>query len=313
METKIPPLHLLKVFEAAGRLRSFKDAAKELFVTPSAVSHQIKSLEEQIGFPLFRRQNRALNLTKAGEELLVTVSQHLGELRQDVSRIQRRYGEPSIRAHILPFMASEYVIPNLHHFQTAHPDIELRIETGLNVVSFALQDLDICVRMGLGDWPGLVAEKLVCIEATPVCSPQYQAQHQMKQPADLKEKTLIQIQWQEDPWKRWSDHTGIPLSGGHKLTLDSFMNSLTAAEQGLGVALGLFPLAHSRLEQGKLVAPFDHRIQVKEAYYLVYRPEDADREDLKHFVRWLVDLFNTLDDEYHHTLTSHESSSSEAL
>ncbi|MCG8670618.1 MAG: LysR substrate-binding domain-containing protein [Pseudomonadales bacterium] len=311
METKIPPLHLLRVFEAAGRLLSFKEAAKELFVTPSAVSHQIKSLEEQTGFPLFRRQNRALSLTKAGQELLVVVSQHLGELRQDVARIQRRYGDPSIRAHILPFMASEYVIPNLHHFQTAHPEIELRIETGLNVVDFALQDLDIGVRMGLGDWPGLVAKKLVSIEATPLCSPQYQEQHQMRQMTDLQDKTLIQIQWQEDPWKRWSEYTGIPLNDDHKLTLDSFMNSLTAAEQGLGVAVGLLPLAHSRLQQGRLVAPFDDRIQVEEAYYLVFRPEDADREDLKLFTGWLIDLFNTLDDEYRNTFNSDESNSSE--
>lgn len=307
MEPKTPQLNLLRVFEAAGRNLSFKDAAKELFVTPSAVSHQIKSLEEQLGFALFSRHNRSLKLTKAGKELLSHVSHHLGELRQDVARVQRRYGRPTIRAHILPFMASEYVIPNLHHFQSAHPDIELRIETSLNALDHELHDLDVGVRLGLGNWPGLTAEKLVCIEATPLCSPGYQARHQMQHLEDMQGKTLIQIQWQEDPWQRWAEYTQQPLNSGHKLTLDSFMNSLTAAEQGLGIALGLFPLAYNWIEQGRLVAPFKERIPVDEAYYLVYRPEDQDRAELQLFIRWLVDLFNTLDSNYHRSPVSGES------
>lgn len=298
MKTKIPPLQLLRIFEAAGRHLSFKQAAGELHVTPSAVSHQIKSLEQHLGFTLFRRLNRSLALTKAGEELLSSVSKHLSGIRTDVTRIQRRYGRPTIRAHILPFMAGEFVIPNLHHFQKDHPDIELRIETGTNLVDFDLTDIDVSVRLGLGDWPGLVSQKLVRIEATPVCSPDYQKQHQLKELSDLKDKTLIQIHWQEDPWQRWSEATGQPLNEGHKLSLDSFMNTLTAAEQGLGIALGLFPLAYSWVEQGRLVAPFKTRIAVDEAYYLVYRPEDAERPHLLCFVDWLIDLFNTIDDNY---------------
>ncbi len=306
MEPKIPPLNLLRVFEVAGRRLSFKEAAKELYVTPSAVSHQIKSLEEQLGFALFRRHNRALALTKAGQEMFISVNQHLNALRQDVSRIVRRHGSPSVRAHILPFMASEYVIPNLHHFQMEHPDIELRIETSANALDFELHDTDIGVRLGMGNWPGLVAEKLVCIEATPVCSKSFQERHQMSELSDLTDKTLIQIQWQEDPWRRWADQTGVPLENTHQLTLDSFVNTLTAAEQGLGVALALFPLAYTWVEQGRLVAPFRERIPVEEAYYLVYRPEDSDREDLQRFVRWLVALFNSIDDHYHHAIGSGE-------
>lgn len=302
MEDKLPPLNLLKVFEAAGRHLSFKEASRELHVTPSAVSHQIKTLEDQLGFVLFRRNNRSLALTKAGQALFSSVSGHLSALRQDISRVIRRHGSPSIRAHILPFMASEYVIPNLHQFQREHPDLELRIETSANMLDFDYHDIDIGVRLGLGEWPGLIAEKLVCIEATPVCSRGFQDQHQMQELTDLSDKTLIQIQWEEDPWQRWADQTGIPLDTSHKLTLDSFTNSLTAAEQGLGVALALFPLAYQWVEQGRLVAPFRERIPVEEAYYLVYRPEDADREDIQRFVRWLVALFNTIDDNYHHAM-----------
>ncbi|MDX1694656.1 MAG: LysR substrate-binding domain-containing protein [Ketobacteraceae bacterium] len=306
MEPKIPPLNLLRVFEVAGRHLSFKEAARELHVTPSAVSHQIKSLEAQLGFSLFRRHNRVLTLTRAGQDLLASVSQHLNALRKDTGRIIRRHGNPSVRAHILPFMASEYVIPNLHDFQQQHPDVELRIETSANALDFELHDIDIGVRLGLGKWPGLVAEKLVCIEATPVCSPGFQAKHNMKEISDLKGKTLIQIQWQEDPWQRWSDRTGTDLETTHKLTLDSFVNTLTAAEQGLGVSLALFPLAYKWVEQGRLVTPFRERIPVEEGYYLVYRPEDQQRDDLQRFVRWLVTLFNRLDDNYHRSPVSGE-------
>jgi LysR family glycine cleavage system transcriptional activator len=306
MEPKLPPLNLLRVFEVAGRHLSFKEASRELHVTPSAVSHQIKTLEEQLGFALFRRNNRSLAFTKAGNALFESVNSHLSALRQDVARVIRRHGKPSIRAHILPFMASEYVIPNLHDFQQQHPDLELRIETSANMLDFELNDIDIGVRLGLGDWPGLIAEKLVCIEATPVCAKSFQDSHQMQELTDLSDKTLIQIQWQEDPWQRWSEQTGIPLDTSHKLTLDSFTNSLTAAEQGLGVALALFPLAYQWIEKGRLVAPFRERIPVDEAYYLVYRPEDADREDIQRFVRWLVALFNNLDDQYHHAMGSIE-------
>lgn len=301
METKTPPLNLLRVFEVAGRHLSFKDAARELFVTPSAVSHQIKTLEQQLGFALFRRHNRALAFTRAGQELFTSVSLHLTGMRRDVGRVIRRHGTPSVRAHILPFMASEYVIPNLHDFRQAHPDVELLIETSANMVDFDMHDIDIGVRLGLGNWPGLSAEKLVCIEATPVCSPAFQAQHAMSELTDLRDKTLIQIQWQEDPWRRWAEHTGIPLDTSHQLTLDSFMTTLTAAEQGLGVALALFPLAYKWVEQGRLVAPFRERIPVEDAYYVVYRPEDAERPELRRFVDWLLALFQQIDNHYHQT------------
>ncbi len=299
MEPKLPPLHLLRIFEAAGQELSFKAAAEKLHITPSAVSHQIKNLEQHLGFALFHRSNRQLTLTKAGQDMLAAVHPHLTELRKDLNRVQRRHSQPTIRAHILPLMASQLVIPNLHTFQQAFPDIELIIETGMTPHDLEREDLDLCISLGHGQWPNLTARKLIGIEASPVCSPHFRQSHNILELSDLKGKTLIQIEWPQDPWQIWSELTEQPyIRQEHKLRLDSLYNAMTAAEKSLGVALGLFPLSYLWVEQGRLVAPFDIRIIADEAYYLLYRPEDEDRHELQLFVDWLLELFGDLDQRY---------------
>lgn len=293
MSIKVPPLHLLKVFEAAGRTLSFKSASHELHVTPSAVSHQIKALEEHLGFPLFRRGNRSLNLTPAGSALLKVVSTHLQALNHGTQQVIRRYGTPSIRAHILPFMATEIVIPNLHAFTLAHPEIELRIETSYaNADDFQLSGCDLGVRLGKGHWPGLQAEKLVDTKITPVCSPQFQRQENIRSLADIQGKTLINLPLSSDPWTVLAEEMKLgPLQPHQEITLDSYLSNLTAAEQGLGLALGLLPLIFPLLQKQRLVAPFDVQFRIDETYWIVFRPEDSKRKELQLFKRWLLDLF----------------------
>lgn len=304
MANKRPPLSLLNTFEVAGRLGSFKAAANELNVTPSAISHQIKSLEEHLNFSLFRRQNRALSLTDPGKALLASVSTNLNALKQGVDQIQRRYGHPSIRAHILPFQATEIVIPNLHHFQSAHPDVEMRIETSLYGGDFDLSDIDIGIRLSnTGVWPGLESVRLMNIEVSPVCSPQLQAKENIREFSDLLGKNLIHIPYGDNPWERWAEEVQLTgLDTKEELTLDSYMSHLIAAEQGLGISLGIFPMVHPWIKQGRLVELFHHRIPVGEAYYLVYRTEDATRPDILAFRDWLLTLFDRLrqeSDEYY--------------
>lgn len=299
MNNKRPPLTLLNTFEAAGRLGSFKAAANELNVTPSAISHQIKTLEEHLNFALFRRQNRSLSLTDPGKALLSSVGVNLNALKEGVDQIQRRYGHPSIRAHILPFQATEIVIPNLHDFQSKHPDVELRIETSLYGGDFTLDDIDIGIRLSRnGQWPGFESELLLNIAVSPVCSPQFQQQENIIVFSDIVGKNLIHIPYGENPWERWADAVQLTgLNTKEELTLDSYTSHLIAAEQGLGISLGLFPLAHPWVKKGRLVELFHHRIPLDEAYYLVYRPEDAERPDLLAFKDWLLALFNDLKEE----------------
>lgn len=299
MANKRPPLTLLNTFEAAGRLGSFKAAANELNVTPSAISHQIKTLEEHLNFQLFRRKNRALTLTDAGTALLHSVSTNLSALKQEVDHIQRRFGHPSIRAHILPFQATDIVIPNLHHFQAANPDVELRIETSLYGGGVDLGDVDIGIKLSEnGSFPGLESDLLLNISVSPVCSPTFQAENNLWEFKDLLGQTLIHIPYGENAWRRWADTVELEgLDTKEALTIDSFASNLGAAEQGLGVALGIFPLVTQRIKQGRLVSLFDHRIEVDEAYYLVYRTEDAKRPDIQAFKQWLLELFAQLQQE----------------
>ena len=302
MANRRPALSLLNTFEAAGRLGSFKAAANELNVTPSAISHQIKTLEEQLNFSLFRRNHRTLSLTDPGKALLETVSLHLSGLKQGVDNVQRRYGHPSIRAHILPFQATEIVIPNLHHFQRDNPNVELRIETSLYGGDFNLSGIDIGIRLGTkalkDSWTGLEADLLLEIEVSPVCAPSLQANGNINTFSDLLGQNLIHIPYGDNPWQRWADAVGLKdLDTKEELTLDSYTSHLSAAEQGLGVSLGLFPLAYAWVKKGRLVELFHHRIPVEEAYYLIYRSEDAERPDLQAFRRWLHTLFSDLKKE----------------
>ena len=291
-----PPLQNLRVFQVAARELSFKQAASELNVTPSAVSHQIKALEEQLQFTLFRRLNRALKLTPAGEELLEALDLHLSQLQRALEHIKRRHGAPSIRAHILPFMATEIVIPRLFEFQQAHPDMELRIETSYSSTDmFTLSDCDLGVRFGLGDWPGLIAEKLMTLRVTPVCSADFQRQHKMKALPDMCGKTLINLPMKPNPWQRLAEEAGLaPLPPHQEITLDNYLSNLTAAEQNLGIALGLLPMAFPMLQKNRLIAPFDVHFTIDESYWVVYRPQDAERPEVQTFKHWLMGIFASL-------------------
>ncbi|MCK5791079.1 MAG: LysR family transcriptional regulator [Ketobacter sp.] len=296
MAYKGPSLQTLRVFQVAARELSFKRAAAELNVTPSAVSHQIKGLEQQLQFSLFRRLNRALGLTPAGEELLQAVDLHLSQLQRAVGQVSRRHGAPAIRAHILPFMATEIVIPKLYEFQQDNPGLELRIETSYSSSEqFTLSDCDLGVRFGTGSWPGLMAEKLMSLRVTPVCSPEFQRQHKMKTLADIRGKTLINLPMEPNPWQRLAEESGIaPLPPHQEITLDNYLSNLTAAEQNLGLALGLLPMAFPMLQKNRLIAPFDVHFSIDESYWVVYRPQDAQRPEVQTFKRWLIGLFATL-------------------
>lgn len=296
MAYKGPSLQSLRVFQVAARELSFKRAAAELNVTPSAISHQIKGLEQQLDLNLFRRLNRSLSLTTAGEDLLQAVELHLSQLQRAVDQVSRRHSAPSLRAHILPFMATEIVIPKLYEFQQDHPELELRIETSYSSSDLhTLSDCDLGVRFGTGNWPGLMAEKLMDLRITPVCSPEFQQQHQMQSLEDIRGKTLINLPMEPNPWQRLAEETGIaPLPAHQEITLDNYLSNLTAAEQNLGLALGLLPMAFPMLQKHRLIAPFDVHFSIDESYWVVYRPQDAQRPEVQKFKHWLIGLFATL-------------------
>lgn len=293
---RLPPLHALEAFEVAARELSFRKAAEALHLTPSAVSHQIKGLEDFLGFALFRRMNRALELTEGGREYLRVTQGGLDSLREGSQQARQRYGRhTTLKISAGPFIASEIIVPALPSFQQEYPHIDLNIETTLHPVDLRREDIDVALRFGSGHWPGAVAKHLLTVKAVPVCAPALAEKLRLLTPRDLGEISLIHSTPLPEGWKMWSDISGESLGKPKSdLWLDSYFAILRAAEQGVGLALGLVPMVNSWLRSGRVVMPWPElQAEIPQGYYLVHRPADEDRAEVQVFCAWLLDLLNT--------------------
>ncbi len=291
MARKLPPLHLLHLFEAAGRNLSFKKAGEELHLTPSAISHQIKSLEENLGLPLFRRLTRGVELTSAGQNYLKVVQDMFNTLDKGTASLKQKYASPCLRISTFPSIASNIIIPRLSMFQTEFPSIELRIDTGIKFVDLRYDEVDLAIRLGDGQWPGMVIEKLFDIEVTPLCSAKFAEQHNLCNIEQISDVPLIHNAMMEDSWAHWGERVGVnQFNASSNLFLGTYDAVIQAAQQGLGLALGALPLEYAAIKQGLLVRPFKHKSQYPHSCYAVCRPQDTTRHDIKAFLNWIVEL-----------------------
>jgi LysR family glycine cleavage system transcriptional activator len=292
---RLPPLQFLQAFEAAGRLLSFKKAADELHVTPSAISQQIKSLEESLGIKLFERFVRGLRLTEAGQVYWQNISDTLTQLRLSSAQLSERFGHSVLRVNIIPFIANEVVIPALHTFQEQYPDIELRIETSPNTLDLDIEEIDMAVLVGNGKWPGFTSEKLRDIVATPVCSPALANQFNWKSLQDLSGQTFIKVSNNPDHWQFLAEAAGLkePVPG-NELVFDNYYAAMSAAQRNLGIALGFFPLTTSWVAAGRLVAPLGDRATVPDAHYVLCRNTSYKRQECQAFSQWMKKRFARL-------------------
>ncbi|WP_440877497.1 LysR substrate-binding domain-containing protein [Thalassotalea sp. PLHSN55] len=301
MAKSLPALHLFSIFEAAARHESFRLAAEELFITPSAVSHQIKSLEAFLGFELFLRKSRGVSLNAAGKSYLAYVQKALELLEQGTKNVSGKYSTPSLKISTFPTMSSNVIIPQLSHFQQAHPEIEIRLETGMNVADLRYDDCDLAIRVGKGDWPGVEVKKLMDLHIEAVCSAEFANKYQLKSPEQIAEVPLIDLDGMDNIWQQWSQAVQIPQQDyQHPLVFSHYDSCLQAAEQGLGLALAIMPIEQLLLDRHLLVAPFKLNTLYNQALYAVYRKEDADRHDIQCFLNWLVkspNLKTTTNDE----------------
>ena len=286
---RLPPLHTLEAYEAAARRLSFKLAAQELHLTASAISHQIKALEEFLGFALFRRGNRSLELTEGGKEYLAVVRDTLSRLRSGSQRVAERYARATLKISMGPFIASEIIVPALPSFQEAHPDIDVRIDTDLRPIDLLHEDTDIALRFSSGPWPQLTAERLMTVSAVPVCAPAVAKLLRKRDPSDIRDIALIHSTPMPDGWPMWARESGARLGKPKRdIWLDSYFAILRAAEQGLGLALGLVPMINPWVRQKKLVTLWpQYRIEIPQGYYLLHRPGDAERPEIAAFRDWL--------------------------
>lgn len=287
---RLPPLHALEAFEIAARESSFQRAAATLHLTTSAVSHQIRALEEHLGVELFKRGNRSLTLTEAGRAYQDTVRDSLARLRDGGRRVVARYAHAKLKLTMGAFVATEIVVPALPEFRARHPGIEVAIDTDVRTRNFAREDMDIALRFGEGRWPSVIAEKLLDARAVPVIAPRLLGRR--RSPPPLAQFTRICATPIPQAWEIWAPLAGVDLASipGEELWLDSFLAQMRAAEQGLGVALGLRPIIDGWLREKRLVAPWPLEIRMPQGYYLAFRAEDADRPEVLAFREWVREL-----------------------
>jgi DNA-binding transcriptional LysR family regulator len=291
MSRRLPPIQLLPAFESAARLLSISKAAQELHLTASAVSQQIKQLEEHLGMPLFRRLTRAIELTEAGEAFARVAARTLHAYREGHGDLMNRFSRPVLRLSMVPMVAHELVIPALAGFQQAYPHLDLRLETSMALADFQRDPVDAALRIGEGDWPGLDVLHLADCHGTVVASPELARRMPLQSLDDLRHHTLIHARYSTADWDKAAERIGMKrFERKADLVLDTDMGALRAAEQGLGLALCLLPQAHAWLAQGRLVALLP-AMDMPAKHYFVFRRDDVRRAELMLVYEWVKARF----------------------
>ncbi len=293
--TTIPPLQSLKAFLIAAEHESFKLAANELHLTPSAISHQIKGLEETLGLTLFRRQNRQIKLTPAGQMYRDIADKALSDLARGTDRLQRQFNQSVLRVRIPPMIATDFVIPNLSEFQQLHPDIELRLETSLLWGSPERDDLDVILYFGeQTNTTDIVYEKVTTLSVTPVMSKAFYDRHKPTMDT-LPQHRLIHSSLVSDGWQRFLNAYQCDYRPeSSDLWLDSYTGMLQSCAEGHGITLGLLPLLKLRLDRGEVIRPFSEELELPEAIYLVYRKDKHQTEAIETFSTWVKSLLHAV-------------------
>lgn len=291
MTARLPSLNGLRAFEAAARHLSFTQAASELNVTQTAISHQIRRLEEELGIRLFIRKNRALALTPKARDYLPGVRAAFNDLRLATDQLLRKDDDRVLTVSTLASLAAKWLLPRLTAFQEAHPGIDVRITTSTALVDFKNGDVDAAIRYGRGNWPGLRAEWLMADDFFPVCSPALlSGKRPLKTPEDLREHVLLHTSTNGDDWRQWLTAAGLPsdISKQPGITFDLILMTVQAAIDGIGVAMGRTSYVQDDIAKGRLVVPFKIALPADAGFYLVSPEGAAEPPKLRAFRQWLI-------------------------
>lgn len=291
MARHLPPLNALRTFEAAATHLSFTRAARELFVTQAAVSHQIKALEERLGVKLFNRRGRALTLTEPAQRFLPAVRDSFDRLSAATDELLQTNTAGALNVTTLNSFAALWLVPRLARFQARHPDIAVRIHAADEVVDLHRQDYDLAIRYGAGKWPDLHAEKLFNDNSYPVCSPALlEGPHPLRVPQDLRHFTLLHEEKIDISWAQWLRAAGVSDVDATRGPAFSHANMvIQAAINGQGVALGRNPLIADELAAGRLVRPLRLSLSGSYAHYLVYPEIAGGSPKVTAFRSWLFE------------------------
>jgi LysR family glycine cleavage system transcriptional activator len=297
MARPLPPLNALGAFESAGRHLSFTKAAAELNVTPAAIGHQVKALEELLEVPLFRRLTRALRLTEAGQAALPPLRDGFDKLAEAVELLRTQEDSGAVTVSLGPCFAAKWLVPRLDRFRAAHPDLDVRLDATDELVDFQRDNVDLAIRYGGGNYPGVEAERLLSEEIFPVCSPNLrEGPEPLEQPDDLRHHTLIHLEWDSEDvtaptWRMWLLAAGIhdiDFTRGPAFSMRTL--ALQAAIEGQGVALASSFLVADDLAAGRLVVPFDLSVcdPLDFAYHIVVSKRTAALPKVAAFKNWLL-------------------------
>ncbi len=293
MPEELPPIAFLRAFSRAAERLSFKEAAYDLSLSPSAVSRQIQSLEAHLGVALFRRLNPGLEITEEGRRYLETVNGVLDALRRAQDGFAVPVSRP-LRVSALESFTESWLIPHLSDFERVHPGIELQVEATLRYADFERDPIDVAIRFGTGPWAALHSEPIVDFTYFPVCSPALvDGGSPLRAPGDLRGHTIIHVSQTPDAWNEWLRQAGVAgLRPTRSVTYDHLSIALSAAEAGHGVALSSEFLCAQRIAAGRLRAPFDLRARSASTYHLVCRPEGLEDPRIVALRDWLVDALD---------------------
>jgi DNA-binding transcriptional LysR family regulator len=286
---RLPPLKALPAFEIAASHLSFSAAAAELHLTHGAISRQIRTLEDHLEVPLFRRLNRRIELTAAGAAFLPSVRQAMDLLEKSSSQVAQETRKAPLVVSCLATFMMRWLIPKLYAFNAANPGIELRLSASHAPVKFEADGIDVAIRLGKPPWPrGVIARPLLSDRIGPVMSPGLLERGRVKRPADLRRLPLLHTQTRPHAWVDWLriiDGAGVDGSAGPHFEHTYFM--LEAAASGLGVAIGSYPLVQHDLESGRLVAPLGF-VPTGNSYCLLHARKPTNAAKIAAFRAWIA-------------------------
>jgi DNA-binding transcriptional LysR family regulator len=289
----LPALDLLVGFESAARHLSFTKAGEELYLTQSAVSRQMKELEDQLGVALFQRRHRALALTEAGHQFYAAAAQALATMRAATDRLRAQTGRKALSVTTTHSFAALWLIPRLAGFTREHPGVDVRITADTKVQDLERDGLDLALRHGPASLAGPNAIRLFGEKVFPVCSPKLLKKKPLEKPADLRHHILLQY---DDPdvrhpwlhWKTWLEVERIAdLKPAGTLSFSGYEQIIPAAVAGHGVALGRSPLVKDLMRSGELVAPFKSSADPARAYFAILSKTATGRPEVVAFLEWL--------------------------
>ena len=282
----------LRTFCVAAQHQSFRAASELLFITPSAVSHQIKSLEEELGEKLFDRNSRELSLTATGRSLFEEISPLIEQLNAVAARHKKGGRRSSIRISVQPFFASEFFVPRLSEFTEQHPEIEIQVGTSDESAEKHPPDADLSIRLFKSPPENMPSNLLFPLRMAPAGSPEFKAAMTVRKKKIVSDFPLIVHETRPKAWKKWAKATGIQLPETSKITrLDSMIAVVRAAERGLGAALVPVPIADLWFKQGSIVRLFRQELVADVSYFLVCREDREGDESVRLLRDWILQNF----------------------